>query len=159
MARTARASVGGICYHVINRGNARAQVYFDTSDYSAFLTLMSLAIERVSMRILAYCLMPNHFHLVLWPHNDGDLSRWMHWLMTAHVSRHHRIRKTSGRIWQGRFKAFPIEQDRHLLTVLRYVERNPAVMGTFCYSASPAQKSRMSPTTGIIGGCSRSGNS
>jgi len=125
MARTARASVGGICYHVINRGNARAQVYFDKSDYSAFLTLMSLAIERVSMRILAYCLMPNHFHLVPWPHNDGDLSRWIHWLMTAHVSRHHRIRKTSGRIWQGRFKAFPIEQDEHLLTVLRYVERNP----------------------------------
>ena len=125
MPRTARASVGGICYHVVSRGNARAQVYFDQADYRAFLTLMKLACERVAMRVLAYCLMPNHFHLVVWPRNDGDLSRWMHWLLTAHVSRYHRIRGTSGRIWQGRFKAFPIEQDAHLLTVLRYVERNP----------------------------------
>jgi len=77
------------------------------------------------MRILAYCLMPNHFHFVLWPHETGDISRWMHWLLTTHVSRYHRIRGTSGRIWQGRFKAFPIQKDRHLLTVLRYVERNP----------------------------------
>ena len=107
---------------MINRGNARAQVYHNQSDYQAFLTLMKLAGERVSMRLLAYCLMPNHFHLVLWPYNDGDLSRWMHWLLTTHVSRYHRINGTSGRIWQGRFKAFPIEQDAHLLTVMRYVD-------------------------------------
>lgn len=125
MPRTARASVGGICYHVINRGNARAQVYHEQSDYRAFLSLMKLACEQVPMRVLAYCLMPNHFHFVLWPHNDGDLSRWMHWLLTSHVRRHHRVNGTSGRIWQGRFKAFPIQQDRHLLTVMRYVERNP----------------------------------
>jgi len=125
MPRTARASVGGICYHVINRGNARAQVYHDQSDYRAFLTLMQLAAERLPMRILSYCLMPNHFHLVLWPYGDRDLSCWMHWLLTTHVSRHHRVYKSSGRIWQGRFKAFPIQQDGHLLTVMRYVERNP----------------------------------
>jgi putative transposase len=77
------------------------------------------------MRILSYCLMPNHFHLVLWPFGDGDMSRWMQWLLTSHVRRYHRLRGTSGRIWQGRFKAFPIQQDSHLLTVIRYVERNP----------------------------------
>ncbi|MDH5500861.1 MAG: transposase [Gammaproteobacteria bacterium] len=125
MPRTARALVGGLCYHVINRGNARATVYHDENDYRAFLTLMKLASERVPMRILAYCLMPNHFHLVLWSHADGDISRWMHWLLTAHTKRHHRLRRTSGRIWQGRFKAFPIQHDKHLLTVMRYVERNP----------------------------------
>ena len=125
MSRTARALVGGLCYHVINRGNARATVYHDDADYRAFLTLMKLASERIPMRTLAYCLMPNHFHLVLWSYSDGDISRWMHWLLTAHTKRHHRIRGTSGRIWQGRFKAFPIQQDRHLLTVMRYVERNP----------------------------------
>lgn len=69
--------------------------------------------------------MPNHFHLVLWPYEDGDLSRWMQWLLTTHVRRYHRINNSDGRVWQGRFKAFPIEQDAHLLTVLRYVERNP----------------------------------
>jgi len=125
MSRTARASVGGICYHVINRGNARATVFFESADYRAFLNLMRVACERIRMRLLAYCLMPNHFHLVLYPHEDGDLSRWLHWLLTAHVKRHHRIKKTTGRIWQGRFKAFPVEQDKHLLTVMRYVERNP----------------------------------
>jgi putative transposase len=125
MPRTARASVGGICYHVINRGNARATVYHNQSDYQAFITLMRLASKKVPMRLLAYCLMPNHFHFVLWPYANGDLGRWMHWLLTAHVRRHHRIYGTSGHIWQGRYKAFPIQQDGHLLSVLRYVERNP----------------------------------
>lgn len=125
MARTARASKGGICYHAINRGNARATVFHDNEDYEFFLHMMVKACNRIPMRILSFCLMPNHFHLVLWPHLDGDLSRWMHWLLTCHVRRYHTKRGSSGRIWQGRFKAFPIQQDSHLLTVLRYVERNP----------------------------------
>jgi putative transposase len=77
------------------------------------------------MRLLALCLMPNHFHSVLWPHEDGELSRWMQWLLTSHVRRYHRHYYSSGHVWQGRFNAFPIQQDEHLLTVLRYVERNP----------------------------------
>ncbi len=85
---------------------------------------MERACARLPMRIVGYCVMPNHFHLILWPHGDGDLGKWMQWLLTAHVRRHHRINETDGRIWQGRFKAFPIKQDEHLLTVLRYVERN-----------------------------------
>jgi putative transposase len=125
MARTARASKGGICYHVINRGNARATVYHNDSDYHSFIGLMKRASDRLPLRVLAFCLMPNHFHLVLWPYEDGDLSRWMQWLLTSHVRRYHKIRGTSGRVWQGRFKAFPIQEDRHLLTVMRYVERNP----------------------------------
>ena len=125
MPRTARASQGGWCYHVMNRGNARADVFHKDDDYAAFVGLFEPACERLPMRILAYCLMPNHFHLVLWPHEDGDLGRWMQWLLTAHVRRYHRHYGGSGHIWQGRFKAFPIQEDEHLLTVLRYVERNP----------------------------------
>jgi putative transposase len=125
MPRTARASVGGICYHVLNRGNGQAAVFDQPADYAAFVELIHAACNRDPMRVLAYCLMPNHFHLVLWPHADGDLSRWMQWLLTAHVRRYHSHHGTSGHVWQGRFKAFPIEQDGHLLTVLRYVERNP----------------------------------
>jgi len=125
MPRTARASAGGYCYHVLNRGNGQAQIFHKPDDYRAFLTLMAEASLRVPMRIVAYCLMPNHFHMVLWPAADGDLSRWMHWLSTTHVRRYLRHHQTSGHIWQGRFKAFPIEEDPHLLTVLRYVERNP----------------------------------
>ena len=129
MPRTARASVGDVCYHVVNRGNGRACVFHRPSDYAAFVELIGEACERRTMRVPAYCLMPNHFHLVLWPEHDGDLSRWMQWLMTAHVRRHHRLHGTSGHVWQGRFKAFPIQQDEHLLTVLSYVERNPVRAG------------------------------
>jgi putative transposase len=114
-----------MCYHVINRGNARQAVFHKEGDYEAFVKLMTDAHERLPMRVIAYCLMPNHFHFVLWPHGDGDLSRWMQWLMTAHVRRYHRHYGTDGHVWQDRFKAFPIQQDEHLLTVIRYVERNP----------------------------------
>jgi putative transposase len=129
MPRTARASVGGICYHVFNRGNARAPVFHQDSDYSAFVDVLRQACEHIPMRILAYCLLPNHFHLALWPYGDGDLSRWMHWLLTAHVCRYRRHYQSSGHIWQGRFKAFPVQHDEHLLTVLRYIERNPVRAG------------------------------
>ena len=125
MPRTRRTSSGGYCYHVINRGNHKNVVFHDEVDHRTFMDLIALAGERIPMRVLAWCLMPNHFHLVLWPSGDGDLSRWMHWLLSSHVRRHHRRYGSSGRIWQGRFKAFPIQQDHHLLVVLRYVERNP----------------------------------
>ena len=124
MPRTARASVGGVCYHVINRGNGREEVFHKPADYEAVVALLAEAGERVGVRLLAYCVMPNHFHLVAWPRDDGDLSRWMQWLLTAQVRRYHRHYQGSGHVWQGRFKAFPIQQDAHLLTVLRYVERN-----------------------------------
>lgn len=87
--------------------------------------MLGQACERLPMRLLAYCLMPNHVHLALWPRHDGDVSRWMHWLLTTHVRRYRRRHDSSGHVWQGRFNAFPIEQDAHLLTVLRYIELNP----------------------------------
>ena len=125
MPRTSRASVGGVCYHVLNRGNNRGTVFHNPDDYDAFVDLAALANQRLAMRVLAFALMPTHFHLVLWPHRDGDLSRWMQWLLTSHVRRHRRHHGGIGHIWQGRFKAFPIQQDDHLYDVLRFVERNP----------------------------------
>jgi putative transposase len=124
MPRTARASVGGMWYHALNRGNGRETVFHKPSDYEAFVEAMAQGCERVPVDLLGYCLMPNHFHLLLRPHHDGDLGRWMQWLLTAHVRRYHRHYGTSGHVWQGRFKAFPVEDDDHLVTVLRYVERN-----------------------------------
>jgi len=129
MARTARASVGGICYHVINRGNGKAEVFHKTEDYYRFMEMMQQSCVRLPLRVVGWCLMPNHFHLVLWPHGDGDLSRWMHWLMTCHVRRYHEHYQSSGHVWQGRFKAFPVQHDLHFLRVLRYVERNPVRAG------------------------------
>jgi putative transposase len=129
MPRTARASQGGYCYHVLNRGNGRRPVFHKDGDYAAFVKLLRQAGERTPIRLLAFCLMPNHFHLVVWPIHDGDLSTYMQWLLTAHVRRYHQHYHSSGHVWQGRFKAFPIQEDDHLLTVLRYVERNPLRAG------------------------------
>ncbi len=125
MPRTSRASRGGFVYHVLNRGNGRSDVFHKDDDFGAFVNLMREAHERIPMRLTGFCLMTNHFHLLLWPHEDGDLSRWMQWLMTSHVRRYHRHYNGSGHVWQGRFKAFPVQSDEHYLTVLRYVERNP----------------------------------
>src|SRR4029077_5848592 len=124
MPRSARASVGGYCYHALNRGNGRARVFHDDEDYHGFVRLLRKACARVPVRLVGYCLMPNHFHLVLWPIGDDDLSTWMQWLLTAHVHGYRKRYRGSGHIWQGRFKAFPIAMDDHLLTVQRYVERN-----------------------------------
>ena len=89
MPRTVRASVGDICYHVINRGNAQIEVFHKDGDYQTFVELIGLACQPIPMRLLAYCVMSNHFHLALWPHSDRDLGRWMQWLLTAHVRRYH----------------------------------------------------------------------
>jgi putative transposase len=125
MPRSARASVGGLCYHVLNRGNRRETVFHKPEDYDAFVKAVADACVRLPMDVLAFCVMPNHFHMVIRPKADGDLGRWMQWLSTAHARRYHRHYGTTGHVWQGRFKAFPIEDDDHLRTVLRYVERNP----------------------------------
>ena len=124
MPRTARASEGNLCYHVLNRSNKKARIFHAAADYEQFLGLIHMAQQRVHVPILAACLMPNHFHLVVRPASGDDLSRWMQWAFTTHVRWYHAKHSTTGRVWQGRFKAFVIQQDHHLLTVMRYVERN-----------------------------------
>jgi putative transposase len=116
--------VAGHCYHVINRGNNRADRFHTRADFGDFLRLMAEASERIALPLLGVCLMPNHVHLVVWPRNDVDLARWMHWLFMQYSRKYHKKYGTTGRVWENRFKAFPIQRDMHLLTVLRYVERN-----------------------------------
>jgi len=149
MPRHARDALGGYCYHVLNRGNARRTVFHKEGDYTAFAKLLHQAALRTEMRLLAWCLLPNHFHLVLWPIQDEDLSRYMAWLMTAHVRRYHKHYHSSGHIWQGRFRAFPIQEDEHLLTVLRYVEPNPLRAGLV---ASARDWLWSSAAVGLLGG-------
>jgi putative transposase len=114
-------------YHVLNRANARLPIFHKDADYEAFERILAEALDHVpGMRLLAYCLMPNHWHLVLWPRKDGELSDFGHWLTLTHTQRWHAHYRDvgSGHLYQGRFKSFPIQADDHFLTVCRYVERN-----------------------------------
>lgn len=125
MPRIARGHAGGEIYHLINRGNGRQQVFHKDQDYQAFVELLGEAGERIPVTLLSYCLMPNHFHLLVKPSSGAELSKWMQWLMTSHVRRYHRHYGTSGHVWQGRYKSFIVQEDGHLLTVIRYIEGNP----------------------------------
>jgi putative transposase len=122
MPRPPRIDFPHAVYHVTTRGNGRDVIFWSDEDRSRFLGQLADNLHISAVVLYAYVLMENH--LVLWPYNDGDLSRWMQWLMTSHVRRYHGHYRSSGHVWQGRFKAFPIQDDDHLWTVLRYVERN-----------------------------------
>jgi putative transposase len=111
----------------MNRTWGNIELFEDAGDYEAFERVLAQAVKREpSMRICAYCLMPNHFHLVLWPQRDGLLSTFMQWLTMTHALRWHAHRHSVGRghLYQGRFKSFAIQKDGHFLSVCRYVERN-----------------------------------
>jgi len=126
MPRTARLAPGGIIYHVCNRAVARLTLFEKPADYQAFEQVLLEAHRRLPLPILAYCIMPNHFHFVTWPRRDGELSEFFRWLTHTHAMRWHAHHGTvgTGHLYQGRFKSFPAQDDDHLLTLCRYVERN-----------------------------------
>jgi putative transposase len=136
MPPTLRNVPGGFVYHVLNRAVARIPLFQKDGDYQAFERALAAALHRLPMRLLAFCLMPNHWHLVCWPENDGDLSEFMRWLSVTHSLRWHAHNHTggTGHIDQNRFKSFPVEGDDHLFTVIRYVERN-ALRANLCSRA------------------------
>lgn len=129
MPRVPRGTVDGFVYHILNRGNGKQEIFHKEGDYKAFINLLKEAKERHPINIFAYCVMPNHFHMGVGIILSVDLSRYMHWLMTTHVRRYHSHYETSGHIWQGRYKNFLIQDDTHLLTILRYIEGNPVRAG------------------------------
>jgi putative transposase len=131
MTRAQRVTIGGIPYHVLNRANARETIFSEGTDYRGFLRVLNEATERTQMRLLAYCVMPNHFHRVLWPRRDGELGRFMQWLTLTHTARWQVFHGFAGHghLYQGRYKSFPIQEDHHLLEVFRYVEANPLRAG------------------------------
>ena len=113
-------------FHVLNRGNQRREIFQRPEDYAAFERVMCEAAEHIDIHLLAYCLMPNHWHLVLRPRQDGDMGRYMQRLTVTHVRRWHEHRHSvgSGHLYQGTYKSFPVQHDEHFLAVCRYVERN-----------------------------------
>jgi putative transposase len=127
MPREARKLPDDSIYHVLNRGNCRMRIFNKRGDFESFLTLLEEGRKRSGVRILGYCLMDNHWHLVVWPRRGKELSKFLQWVGTTHVRRwrEHRGKSGEGHLYQGRYKSFLVQEDGHLLTLMRYVQSNP----------------------------------
>ncbi len=121
-----RIDLGDTVYHVINRGNFRHRLFEDARVYDNFVKILKEGLSVVPMRILAYCLMPNHWHAMLYPEHDGDFSRFTQWVTLTHTQRYHARTETVGygHIYQGRYKSFPVHDDSYFFNAIRYVEQN-----------------------------------
>src|SRR5262245_60132813 len=108
MPRRARSIQGGYVYHVLNRSNMRAALFRKEEDYAGFERILEEAFHRVPLRILGYCVMPDHWHMVVWPRRgqDGQVSEFLRWLTVTHAQRWHARYPTagSGHLYQGRFR-------------------------------------------------------
>jgi REP element-mobilizing transposase RayT len=113
------------CYHVINRGHARETVFHDDDDCVRFLQLLAQYRDRFDLRVYHYCLMGNHFHLLLQLPDPRGLSRLMAGLLVAYWHHYRRRYGLVGHLFQGRFKSPAVEADEYLLSCGRYIERNP----------------------------------
>jgi putative transposase len=131
MPRASRYLPGGMLFHVLNRAVGRRTLFRQEGDYLAFESVLEETLRIRPMRICAYCLMPNHWHFLLWPKHDGDLSAFLQQLTNTHVKRWkaHRHEVGYGHLYQGRFKCFPVEADDYYYDVARYIERNPLRAG------------------------------
>src|SRR5687768_5798346 len=131
MPRIARAAPGGYAYHVLNRGVGRMQLFSRPRDYEAFQKILAETLAKIPLRICAFVMLPNHWHFVVWPDEDGQLAAFFQRLTVTHAVRwqRHRRRVGYGHVYQGRFKSFPVEADEHFYQLVRYVERNPLRAG------------------------------
>jgi len=115
-----------VVFHVLNRAIRGTILFQSPSDYTAFERILAEAARRFGIRVLSYCLMPNHWHLILWPNEDFQLSKFMHWLTLTHAMRwniHHNF-AGKGAVYQSRFKSLPVQTSEYFFNVSRYVERN-----------------------------------
>lgn len=131
MGRPPRNSQGGYVYHIVSRGLKLKPIFRSIDDYEAFDTVLVQAVERFEPRLLAYCVLPKHWHLVLIPRKDGDLSKLMAWLITTHSARWHTKprRAGTGGLYERRFRAFPVQDNLHLLDIIRFVDSHAVRSG------------------------------
>ena len=131
MPRHARQCPAGLVYHVWNRAAGRLRLFKKDQDYLAFERVILEAHARNPLRLLDWCLMPNHWHFVVYPQADGQVSAFFRWLTHTHAMRAttHRRVLGMGPLYQGRFKSLPVQRDEHLEALLRYVQRNPLRAG------------------------------
>jgi putative transposase len=129
MGRQPRPVASGLFYHALNRGNNRGPVFFAPDDYHTFLKALAQTQQRYPFHLFGYCLMTNHFHLLLQPEDGVSISRVLQSLTVAHTWHYHKGHGSVGHVWQGRFRSPVVQDDEHALTVLRYLEANPLRAG------------------------------
>src|SRR5437773_5371537 len=138
MARPLRIEFEDAIYHLCARGNARQPVFRDERDYARFLKLLSESAQRFEAAILCFVLIGNHFHLVAQTHRP-NLRHWMHWLLVAYTVYFNRRHRSSGHLFQGRYKSFLVQEVEYLLGLSRYVHLNP-VRGVRLARGTPSER-------------------
>jgi REP element-mobilizing transposase RayT len=138
MARPLRVEFEGAIYYLCLRGNARQRIFWDDRDRVRFLEFLEQSAARFAVAIFCFVLMGNHVHLVAQTHRP-NLSRWMHWLSVAYTVFFNRRHRTSGHLFQGRYKSFLVQEGDHLLGLSRYVHLNP-VRGVSLGKGAPNQR-------------------
>ena len=125
MARLSRAFVDHGCYHITSRGNQQREVFKERGDYIKYLDILERAKKKYEIMLYAYCLMPNHAHLLIELNRARAMSKFMHWLNRGYSAYFNTKYEMVGHIWQGRFKSKPILKDRYLINSATYIEENP----------------------------------
>src|SRR3954451_6499607 len=128
MPRPARLVLPGLPHHVTQRGNCRQRIFFEEDDHRSYLSLLRHFCARSGTAVWAWCLMPNHVHLILMPSNEDGLRAALAPAHTRYAVEINRRRGRCGHLWQGRFSSFPMDE-AHLHACLRYVELNPVRAG------------------------------
>ena len=131
MARTHRLTTPNAVHHIVNRGNRKQVIFHKRGDYRAFINVLAEACSKFQMRLLAFCVMNNHWHLVVWPDENVSLSAFMHWLTTTHVRRYHKHYDLTGtgHLYQDRYRNRICQDEDGVVAVMRYVESNPLAAG------------------------------
>ena len=128
MSRPLRIEYPGAWYHVMNRGRRSEKIFFVDADRQAFINVLQEAADLWNLRIAAFCLMSNHYHILLQT-PDGNLSRGMRHINGVYTQRFNRRHEKEGQLFRGRYKSVLVEEDNHLLEVMRYIHRNPLNAG------------------------------
>ncbi len=126
MPRTARAAMGGVIYHVCNRGRNGKTLFRSSDDFQAFVELLIEGTAQASVEVFGFCLMPNYWHMILRPRGKRDLSKYMSWVANTHVKRHRaRYPRSLGKVYQGRYESLPVQKGEDFVQLVGYIEAIP----------------------------------
>lgn len=126
MSRINRSLLNYNYYHIITRGNRKQIVFRTTEDYKKYLNILKKAKNKYKILLYAYCLMPNHVHLLIETKTSSDMSKFMRWINLAYATHYNNTYQILGHLWQGRFISKPIFKEKYLIDCAYYIESNPA---------------------------------